>query len=761
MSIPGNDVFELYVRNSSNSFEGREVTANFKHSYKHKSESPLDFTRHICYHINISNNRRGSIMNANRIFGEYDRKKLCTAIKVLRYSGFSGTTLAKWIYQVAFSRTFTFSGTYRDILENVFLHGDGGTEESVIGAGEEAKDITADLIKMTVPTLFGGKAVPTSKDEMFGEKRTEKVELSELFDGDMVLLHKDISDSDSAQMYIFGEGLLWRFADFGLEIADTDDVIAKLCENDRFIVLRPSIVLDDVYPTKPFMGELSDKQLAVIATAESYLRRGEMLQYEDTRFGSYRDGDGAEFRWQYGVNSPEDCTENTWHYSNCAAFCHDTYRFGLGYDIVHWCTDTMIAAEGQPFRYELTGKETDEEKAKIAKMFEAALEPGDIIVIKRYKNNSGHAMLYCGGNTIIHSTGSVYNLAEAKETYEPTVRYMPLEYITTINDGTTSLFGGKVRAIGILRPLDSFCGEAPKNSLARAKNMYGVVAQKLCSCTFGSSVNAGDKITYTFSVYNTNNDVITVDISDRIHENTTLESSELDVDGITLSKKVMVQPLEKITVSYTVCVNDNVADDTVIKGDGATVGGVIHNCHGVRIKRTLTDNEQGKLLRILCDIPDNCYKGIALASYIYKEAFVKDNIFGIGSDPIYTDIISELFDITHLASDPDGMYYSLKENGSSTLSKMVVPSLFGGRRYYTKTKFDYRRTRLASSADLVVGDILLTIGKDVIKVFVYNGRALLDLSENLAEHPTDLTFERLLAWDGVYVVLRPSAEIFK
>ena len=129
-----------------------------------------------------------------------------------------------------------FSGTYRDILENVFLHGDGGTEESIIGAGEEAKDIAADLIKMTVPTLFGGKAVPTSKDEMFGEKRTEKVELSELFDGDILLaIGKDV-----IKVFVYnGRALL----DLSESFAEhpTDITFERLLAWDGvYVVLRPS-----------------------------------------------------------------------------------------------------------------------------------------------------------------------------------------------------------------------------------------------------------------------------------------------------------------------------------------------------------------------------------------------------------------------------------------------------------------------------------------------------------------------------------------
>lgn len=690
-----------------------------------------------------------------RTFNEYDRKKLNTGIKVLATSEFSGTTLAKWIYQIAFSRSFTLTGTYAEILENMYTHGDVDNEGSQ-GFGEEAGDLAVNLINMTAPTLFGGKAVDISKDIQFTGTRTDKAELSDFVDGDIVLIHKDITDASSAKMYIFGEEKMWEFIGKGLIIADTDATISGLCQNDRFAVLRPSMVLTEVFGTKPFEGELTDKQLAVIATAEAYLHRGERLQYEDSRFGGYTAGEGAEYRWQYGVNSPEDCTDTEWHYSNCAAFCHDVYRFGLGYNIIHWNTDMLTSSSEQPFHYNLTGNETDEEKATITKQFEQALKPGDIIVIKRYTNNSGHAMLYCGGNTVIHSTGNVYNVSESKETYEPTARYMPLEYITTINDGTTSLFGGKVKSIGIVRPLDKFTGKVPENSLSRANKMRGIVAQKISSHASSNTANAGDEITYTFSVYNVNDNSVTVDITDTIPENTTYISGEFDFDGNTLSKAVTAAPLEIVTVSYKVRINDGVTEGTMIKGSDARVCGVSHSCPGIYVKRTLTAEEQTKLFAAIKTHKASTLNGFHLASSIYREALGIDNIFHIADEETIVNTQAKIFDYIYLNNDTSTAYYSIKTDDSTELSKMVVPALYGGRRYYTKSKFDYTRTRLAKSHNLAVGDIVFARSSSSDKVYIYNGKVLLDLTDGMKEYDANQRFERFLAWLRFYVVLRPS-----
>ena len=687
--------------------------------------------------------------NKNLIFNEYDREKLNIAISALHDSEFSGFTLLKWIYTVAFSANFSLKGTYAEILEKIFVHGNADTEDIAV-SGEEAGSRSVDIIKMAVPGLSGEKAVNSSSEC----KKVHSPKTSDLISGDVLLIHGDITEADSTKMYIYGSGTLWEFMNTGLCKAETDNILSKLPENDSFIVLRPSRVLENHYPGKAPSDILDENQRAVVETAKAYLMRGGRLQYDDSRFGAYSYGEGAEYRWQYGVSSPEDCTKDEWKYSNCAAFCHDVYRFGLGCDIKHWCTDLLVDDDSgmRVYHCELTGKETEQEQSEIITDFENRLLPGDIIVIKRYKNNSGHAMLYIGDGLIIHSGGSSYNLKEAKETYEPTVRFLSLEKLTTVNDSTVSIFGGLIKRVAIIRPLETWKGIIPQNTVNRVKNLSGISVEKTSSHASFKSVNAGEEITYTLSAYNSNTESVTVEFTDSVPENTSYVSGCFSVNGNGLSKKATIPPCEKVSLSYTVCVNENTAENTLIEGKNGKIGGVSVNCPGIYVKRTLTQKEQEKLLSAISAHKGSPLCGFCLASSIYEDISGGDDIF----DKDMSCIEADIFDFIRLNSDDSAIYYSIKASGFSKLSKMIVPGLYGGRRYYTGSKFDYKRTRLARRHNLIPGDIVFarTLNTDII--YLYDGNSFLDLTDGMKEYNVNESFEKFLAYEDFYVALRPS-----
>jgi predicted TIM-barrel fold metal-dependent hydrolase len=85
----------------------------------------------------------------------------------------------------------------------------------------------------------------------------------------------------------------------------------------------------------------------------------------------------------------------------------------------------------EAFVYNRTPKsvQTEEEKAKVKAEFLAALQPGDLVCIRR-ESGTGHVMLYIGNGELIHSSGSNYKYTGVEygvETTEASIRRVLVE----------------------------------------------------------------------------------------------------------------------------------------------------------------------------------------------------------------------------------------------------------------------------------------------------------------------------------------------
>lgn len=492
-------------------------------------------------------------------------------------------------------------------------------------------------------------------------------------------------------------------------------------------------------------------QKAVVRTALAYLARGTRIQYDDTRF-NVSDAP-ALYRWQYGARlSPEEYTSQNIGYSNCAAFTYDVYLAALGIKIGGYATNqlTQITGKQRIYKYFPTGKETSEEMAAVKEAFRASLQMGDIIVI-RYngdKTGGGHAMLYVGskvlegvegykgtaaeqtdesGNPkdagytydIIHSTGSNYNYSKSKEVFEKygTVQMMSVD---SLFDETTGRYVfGKLESIAVIRPLATFDREIPENTLNRMRHMENIIAEKLSSHTAGMTVNPGENITYTFSVTNKNDHDVTLPVKDTVPANTTYVSSDGDcsVEGAALSWNLTVLAGETKTVSYTVKVNENAAYGDGVQSTDGSVGGVAVNCPKVFIERSLTQQEQSKLLAAVDTQLASGLRGMELANALYTHT--------LGGEDLLPESAGEVLDNLYLSS---GEFYLLRHTDSQI--DMLAPGMFGGRYVIQgsstlKTlRHELNRTRLPYPDQLMVGD-LLVINEE--KLYLFTGEGMLDL----------------------------------
>ena len=516
-------------------------------------------------------------------------------------------------------------------------------------------------------------------------------------------------------------------------------------------------------PTEPSLsvsqGFDSLEQEAVVKTALAFLDRGKYIQYDDTRLSASTNP--VIYRWEVGLKAPEDYTSQFTGFSNCAAFAHDVYLAALGCDLSAHSTANFVTLSTTIRRYTYypTGQETDAEKAAVEADFRANLQAGDIIVV-RYageRAGNGHAMVYVGPNVldknrdIIHSTGGSYSYKEFNENeeYGGTVQTMSTKSL--FSPGSSMYAFSKLQTLCLIRPLQTFKGSIPENTLNRIQNMQGVVAEKLSSHTKGMTVNPGEEMTFTFRITNKNDTPVTLDVQDIVPSNTSYVSGAEQVDGNALSWQITVSAKDTASVSYTVQVNKDAAYGDTVFGEDGTVGGVKTPCPKVYIQKTLTQAEQEKILTASEDVTGKT--GMLLADAIYQQALGKKT--GLPTD--FGALDNTFFEV---------FFEGHRLQGEGGALDLIPTGMFGGRKAYHRTiasdylRLEYCRTRKVQAEHLVVGDSILAVGgpntpgNSTQGLYMFTGERVLNLNTGKTQ-PAQPLLNMLLGYDR-FVVIRPS-----
>ena len=703
-----------------------------------------------------------------RTLNSVDQQYFDIAFRALKRSEyFTGFNLYRWMYGVAFTYAQAVSGA-------ISIASD--TPEGIMNA---IADGTASekVLDMVAPGLYGGTDITGAISGVKGSP-AGAVTKDDLISGDGILRTKD----GKTELFVYSNSGFCNLTE-QCEDADLDEVLASLSTSEKYAVLRPSSNLIDFTPSdineKPV--ELTEKQAAVVATAYYYLLRGECLQYDDTFMNKLSDSfsDFNESRWQTEFRTPESYTLDEWGYLNCAAFTNDVYwsTFGVALPGDMYYTGNIYTNSAKygmrvySFERSLTKTYTDEEKAAMEEAFMSNLEPGDLIVIRR-KNGGGHVMVHIGNGRFIHATGDSMNtsaLEGVKENREPTLRFHRVKDYFFNRDGalnSSNVFNDPTSAratvsIAIVRPFaNETYASHPITDAAKARMaIVGLIIEKAASVDLGVSVNPGDEITYTFTLYNTRTDDITVDITDKIPSNTTYVSGCDDRDGDNLSWTVTIPAGKEITVSYTVRVADT-ALDTVIESKDAIVAGLSFTCADISVKKTLTESEQTSIINAFNQLKsqNTSLRGLALVNEIYKKALGVGNVFADVNFLTVTEGENGIYASSDLPIQSNYTYENFTRNEDGAYYKMLVPTLFGGRSIRSNGRNEWLRTRGVFVKNLMIGDVILGKRRDGITyIFMYTGEDKFINLSTLAYDTVDAqtTLDRLLGFD-YFAVLRPS-----
>lgn len=767
-------------------------------------------------------------------FNKEDRRKMEMAIDSLVTANLSVVNANNGpLYPIAMMYNVGFTVGpglgYTDpvkILEAIYNDAGASGSGSTSGGGvEDVTDIGMNLLDRVAPTLYGGTAVPPEKDILFRGARATSVTAADLVSGDVLLVNKD----NETKAYIYDGTYLVECGKTKITTNITpSSVLSTLPSADKWVVLRLSINLNITFALNE--GEYfndadkngyTDLEKQLIATAETYLLRGDRTQYTDDMTGT------SLFRWETTIKQPEDYTVDQYGYTNCAAFTYDVHWATYGYaaranslnlnttsnlasvSAAGWNAETLKGTyKSTVFYYEppteKVGEQyvstlTDAEKAALKQQICSLLRPGDIICIRR-TSGSGHAMLYVGNGTIIHSSGSSYSQASKMETHEASIRFRMVEdlFDANIYAHTSCVYNLKSFSIVRLQNLKSN-PTASENTLNRVNNMQGIIGEKVVSTAMGKTVNCGDEITYTFHVFNTNKTAKEIAIRDVLSEHVTFVSATNSgmVDGSNISWNITVPAETRVSVSYTVKVKDGVAAYTEINGHNATINGVVHKCNHTYVVNTLTAEQQQALVAAVETVKGmdvSALNSVEIAELIYKTAFGVDDLFGeeVTNFSMLLDGGNNQVNSTSIVKGKDNVgvfndawYWessnrstvALMNYNTSKPAMMVAPGLYGGalvmnstynknNRDETFTRFTGMsggalRSRLFWEKDLVIGDLFMMKGSTTEVMYLYIGNdTFVTLASNFAEKSVAERFQYAphSTWKK-YAVLRPSFQL--
>ncbi|MBO5946480.1 MAG: DUF11 domain-containing protein [Clostridia bacterium] len=692
-----------------------------------------------------------------RTFNSYDAQYADLAIDAMIGSEyFEDNVLAKHIYTVICSQN-PISAITGESLSATLTAIMNGTAE-------------AEVLDLVAPTLYGGKGHTGAISGVKGLP-AESVSARDLVSGDIILT----KNGSTYESYIYSNNGVFALKQSDEDV-DKGEFLSSLVDMDLYAVIRPSTLLINYTPTDldEERDVLTEKQQIIVATAKYYLLRGDWLQYDDSYFCNNNTEIGNESRWQYATHAPEEYTEDMTGYINCAAFTHDIYWTVFGeklpggmYTTANYATN---ASKNNMLVYSFTRtagqSHAEAEMEKVSKEFLSCLQPGDILVIRR-GTSSGHAMLYIGNGAFIHSSGSSYNYGGSYgvETYEPTIRFHKVnDYFLNATSTNGYIFGTKVTGLYVVRPLQNTTWankSVTEASLNRYENMQGIVAQKLSSIKENVTVNPGDEITYTLSIYNTNNYAVTLDVTDVVPANTVFVSSDENavVSGNSLAWVVSIAPRETVELSFTVKVSGYAAYGAEISSGGAMIGGVPFATYDTLVKSTLYEDEQQSLIDAYEQLKSEgtTLRGLALANEIYYRALGINNIFG------NTDVAYVMEDETEGVFTPEGLgllgngKQAHQRNNGSRYEELLVNSIYGGRGL-ASTPNEGIRTRLAKEEHLIVGDIYIGRTSSAYVVYMYLGGDTFISLTTMKADTVDISgrLERGPAYSYYYAVLRPS-----
>ncbi len=435
--------------------------------------------------------------------------------------------------------------------------------------------------------------------------------------------------------------------------------------------------------------------------------------------------------------SPEEATSQHMVFLDCSSFVNAVYYETFGENVMYYDTLEKSPQTGNYMDYALenvhsaevigawknTEYKNDTARATLLNSIKEQLEVGDVINYR--KGSKGHALIYVGNDTVLHSIGNdFYESNRPEVTHEGqttkelngTVQTIPLDELFVKNNSDRYLFYFNVTSFCVLRPMAR--GLALTDNTKARMLAKGLDGEKTSSVGVNTGVSKGEEITYTLTVKN-HRDVAykNVEIKDVLDDNLEFVSGSDGVsnNGQTVTFNKEIKPGETITLSWTAKVKSTASVGAVIVSDETTVAGVKQ----ATIKNNVSKYSSAELQAVATKAKEYATQNKMFANPI-------DMVESLYKDALNVD----LFDYENLTSTLDDII----DTESATLyqndlTKMVAPDLYGGQEVTLLYRANKDIVRLITKQNLSVGDIIIAESDDDVEgeivpdrvVYIYVG----------------------------------------
>lgn len=516
-------------------------------------------------------------------------------------------------------------------------------------------------------------------------------------------------------------------------------------------------VLDESWVTL----EEYDNTEAVVLVANSYLRQGTQIQYDQTNR-----------RRNLNV-PPETAAAETTVYLDCSSYVNAVYRTAFGVNVMDSDETTSTAkfadycAQGgsDVVGYWVNGDyTTDTQIQAVLSQVRGQLQVGDLLVYRHgtEADPAGHVYIYVGDDMFLHCTGSSYLYADipsesrdratVAEKTGGAIQQLHLDEVFVNTSSTRYLFKATaedtVTCFGVLRPLNRGLSVTEQT---KARLRYrGLDAELSVDAGQYAAVQNGQTLTYTLTMTNPSASRLSaVPVSVKLPQGVTLVSAgDMTLTDGVLSWTGRVNAGQTVTLSWSVQVSAAAGDCIVTEGYVDTIA-------MNSLTNTVSGHTDAQLAQVVSGA--RALEGSSFADPMDLVQQVYTSV--LGSSPLgerkAKEVLKMLMDKTN-----DTCY------AGTELSGAVVPNLYGGLDIKDGFITDVNRTRLVQESYMTLGDVVVTEYDGIYEVFIYLGDGQLAkvsstdgvcqiVSSTGEAYSGTNVLATFIAYDQ-YVILRPS-----
>lgn len=490
---------------------------------------------------------------------------------------------------------------------------------------------------------------------------------------------------------------------------------------------------------------LTPEQAALDRAALAFYDKMPYVQYDQYRMLACASGDPMivyDTRRECFA-SPEIVSHERWTHLDCSSFVWAIYEsaFGNARDLfvpkTGWMEDFVREAKANGkvsdkdlvvylALMETKEEHTKENYARVIREIREKLQPGDLIVFRRWneakKSKGGHVVMYLDGGYTIEVRGGSYDYVTGKDSTEPdgAILFYPLdELLFNPAAGKRYLFGRpNTYCVAVLRPLNA--GGCTVTEEARARMALGRLSVSKTALPVGQTVEPDGELTCTIMLDNAprvgRSKELALTVREPLPEGADFVSADGGelIDGVIVFDGITLRDGETKKLRYTV--KPKAGAKKLVSGVG-DVNGVSFTYRDIPVGKHLTLAQEAALAELLAAGKGEGVPALAWLNECYRKVTGK----ALGTDDA-NELIDSFF-APMSDSKGEARWRIAPHCEKSNLAEAWIEQVVIGRHVMHTSDEEYMaRVRYVKKESLCFGDIFAVRELDgSVNFLVYRG----------------------------------------